>query len=269
MIYAKKLNAEFDPKSIKLRESRDSTDNPASTAIVIGLDVTGSMGNVLNVMAKNGLNTIVKAIYDRKPVSNPHVMCMAVGDIECDSAPLQVTQFEADIRIAKQLENLYLEQGGGANSYESYTLPWLFAAQKTSIDCFEKRKKKGYLFTVGDEDIPPVLRKQDLQRHLGGQQKDYTAEELYAMVREKYHVFHILVEEGSNYNKKLMSSWSKVLGQRAIRLSNHKLFPEVLVSAIQVSEGSSISEVAESWKNGATARVVNTAMEHFNLRAEM
>lgn len=64
--------------------------------------------------------------------------------------------FEADIRIARQLEKLWLEKGGGGNCCESYTLPWYFAALHTAIDWFEKRGQKGYLFTVGDE-LPTYL----------------------------------------------------------------------------------------------------------------
>ncbi|HAO33838.1 MAG TPA: hypothetical protein DCQ84_12920, partial [Candidatus Competibacteraceae bacterium] len=61
------------------------------------------------------------------------------------------------IRIARQLRRLWLEKGGGGNACESYTLPWYFAATHTAIDCFEKRGKKGYLFTVGDEEPPLEL----------------------------------------------------------------------------------------------------------------
>ena len=100
----------------KIRESRDSADNPKSTAIVVGLDVTGSMGVVLDAMARKGLNTLVNEIYNRKPVCDPHVMCLGIGDVECDRAPIQATQFEADIRIAEQLEKMFLERGGGGNS---------------------------------------------------------------------------------------------------------------------------------------------------------
>ena len=84
-------------------------------------------------------------------------MAMAIGDAECDRAPLQVTQFEADIRLADQLRELWIEGGGGGNRGESYHLPWAFAAMRTSTDCFERRGRKGYLFTIGDEPILPGI----------------------------------------------------------------------------------------------------------------
>lgn len=119
---SRSVPAALDPSKITVRESRDSEDNSESTPIIVGLDVTGSMGRLAHELAGD-LNTLVENIYDRKPVSDPHICCMAVGDIECDRGPLQVTQFEADIRIAEQLTQLWLEGGGGGNRYESYILP--------------------------------------------------------------------------------------------------------------------------------------------------
>ena len=127
------LHDALDPRRIPLRESRDSAKNPRSTAIICALDVTGSMGMIADALARQGLGTLVEEILRRKPVSDPHVMCMGVGDATCDQAPLQVTQFEADIRIAEQLQELWLEKGGGGNCFESYDLPWYFAAMHLSL----------------------------------------------------------------------------------------------------------------------------------------
>jgi hypothetical protein len=265
-IYSRRLDDALNPRNISLRESRDSDDNPESNAIIIGLDVTGSMSRVLDVMARQGLPELMTAIYDRQPISDPHVMCMAIGDIDAaDEAPLQITQFEADIRIAEQLEKIYLEQGGGGNRYESYTLPWLWAAEKTQIDCFEKRQKKGYIFTIGDEAVPPVLKANRLNAKIGGEySKDYTAAELLQMVRQKYEVFHLIVEEGDRGKDDFtVTSWRNLLGQSAIFLDDHRNLAQTIVSAIQINEGMDPDEVANSW----TGSVVTTVRRAFNLRS--
>ena len=259
------LDPDLDPRGVKVRESRDSADNPASNAIIIGLDVTGSMGHLADVMARKGLPTLVTNIYDRKPVSDPHVLCAGIGDAEAgDSAPLQVTQFEADIRIAQQLEKIWLESGGGGNYYESYILLWYFAAMHTSIDCFEKRGKKGYLFTAGDERITPYLRGADVKRVLGykPQFDRMDVKDLFTLVSRQWEVFHLLVEEGSHFRgdgPETARSWNEVLGQRAIRLSDHTKMAEVIVSTIQVCEGANVRTVADSW-DGSTQLVVSKAV---------
>lgn len=257
------INKDLDPKGITVRESRDSVDNPASTAIIIGLDVTGSMGMIADVIARNGLNTLLTEIYARKPVTDPHVMIMGIGDVECDRAPLQVTQFEADIRLAEQLEKIYLEHGGGGNSYESYALPWYFAAMHTSIDCFEKRSKKGYLFTIGDECPTPILSKAAIIDVLGsGPQLDLTGSELLTMASRQYKIFHIMIEEG-NYmgsdTSYVVDTWTNLLGQRAIRLKDHTKLAEVIVSTIQICEGADKSKIVSSW-DGSTGLVIADAI---------
>lgn len=259
------LDPDLDPRGVGYRESCDSTDNPQSTAIIVGLDVTGSMHTVLDAMARKGLNTLATAIYDRKPVPDPHVMFMGIGDVEAgDRAPLQVTQFEADIRIAKQLAQIYLEGGGGGNNHESYLLPWYFAALHTRIDCLAKRGKKGYLFTIGDEEPQLLLKAPDVLKVLGTRpNRDLSAETLLNMVSRQYEVFHVMVEEGSYYQscgRKVDEAWRRLLGQRALRLSDHTKLAEVIVSAIQVHEGALTDQVCESW-DGSTRSVVKRALQ--------
>jgi hypothetical protein len=260
-IYSSKLNEDLDPKKITFRESRDSADNANSTAIIIGLDVTGSMGRVLDSMARKGLPTLMKDIYDRKPVTSPQVCCLAIGDAECDSAPLQATQFESDIRIATDLEKLYLEMGGGGNEYEGYALAWYFAALHTKIDCFEKRGKKGYLFTVGDEEPTPHLLKKNLKDIFGHEiQSDFSMDALLTMASKQWEIFHLIVDEGSNGKfPSVDEKWKKVLGQRALHLADHTKMAEVIVSTIQVAEGTDHAAVVDSWDK-STALVVSKAI---------
>ena len=256
--------SDLDPKNAKLRESRDSDDNPNSNAIIVGLDVTGSMGCVLDSMARKGLNTLCTEIYKRKPVADPHIMCMGIGDVEYDRSPLQVTQFEADIRIAKQLEQIFLEMGGGGNGYESYSLAWYFAAMHTSIDCFEKRGKKGYLFTIGDEGPTPMLSKAALSQFLGDTvERDLSLSDLLTMASRQWEIFHLVVEEGSHARGckgELFRQWAEVLGERAIHLSDHTKMAETIVSVIQRCEGVDHDTIVKSW-DGSTALVVNQAIQ--------
>ncbi len=245
------------------RESRDSLVNPASTAVIIGLDVTGSMGIIADSMAREGLGTLVEEILKRKPVTDPHILACGIGDAYYDDAPLQITQFEADIRIADQLKMIWLEKGGGGNSHEGYHLPWYFAAQHTQVDCFEKRGKKGYLFTVGDEEPPEELLASQARAIFGDSlQRDLSAGELLTIVSRMYHVFHVVVEEGSyarSYLPQVLKKWKALLGQRVLRLKDYRRLAEVVVSAMEVNEGRDRELVAKSW-SGDTSVVVAHAL---------
>ncbi len=238
---SRSIHASLNPKGVKLRESRDSADNPNSTPIIIALDVTGSMGIIADVLARKGLGTLFTEILDRKPVTDPHVMFMAIGDANYDRAPLQVSQFEADNRIVEQLTQIFLEGGGGGNNSESYSFPWLFAARHTEHDSIIKRGKRGYLFTIGDEQTPPPLTKEQIERILGDTvERDEPADELLAEVQRKYDVFHVIIEEGDharNHPDEVRTSWNKLLGQHVIRLADHTKCAETIVSTIEVVEG--------------------------------
>jgi len=244
----------LDPRKVTLRESRDSEAHPNSTAIIIGLDVTGSMGIIAEKMATIELGKLVNGILDRAVVSDPHIMIMGIGDINCDRAPLQASQFETDISIAEQLKDIYLEGGGGGNSYESYDLPWIFAANRTSIDCFEKRGKKGYLFTIGDE-LPPqrAVGKRQLNEATNiSVQGDVSCKDSLEDAQRTYSVFHIIVEEGDYCRRaknRVTTEWRNLLGKRAINLSNYRYLSEVILSVISVNEGADPESVVAGWEN--------------------
>lgn len=249
--------SEFDPKNVKIRESRDSADHPDSNAIIIGLDVTGSMSDILEQVAKK-LNVLVTNILDRKPVADPQIMFNAIGDSMCDRYPFQATQFESDIRIAEQLTQLYFERGGGGNMFESYPLAWYFAVNHTDIDCYNKRGKKGFIFTMGDDCFPAKLTKSEIKEVFGDEMsEDISTESLLAQVNRKYEVFHLILdrhEDSSQINK-----WRDLLGERAIKVPDCSKIPEIIVSILETMGGKDVDAVAASW-DGSTALVVKEAL---------
>ncbi len=251
-IYARRaISQALDPRGITVRESRDSADNPQSTPVIVALDVTGSMGMVLEAMAKDGLPTLMTEIYGRKPVTDPHVMALGIGDCEHDAAPLQATQFEADIRIAQQLEDLYLERGGGGNNYESYALAWYFAARHCATDAWEKRGQKGFLFTVGDEEPTQKLVASDVTRVFGRTPVgSLDVKDVLAAAEERWHVYHLMVAEGSHartHKDRVRSRWTDLLGQRAVWLADHKRMAQAIVTLLLLAQGQDANSVIASW----------------------
>lgn len=263
MYKSKKVKDEFEPLSITIRESCDSNEHPNSTPIILALDVTGSMDRVLENISKR-LNVLLKEIYNKKPVDDPQVMFMAIGDTTCDDHPLQVTQFESDIRIAEQLNDIYFERGGGGNDGESYTLAWYFAARHTKIDSFEKHNKKGIIFTIGDEPWLDTISKEDIKAFVGDTiQADLTAEQLLTEVSRQYEVYHLVIEEGSYcryYGDDAKNKWISLIGQRTIPVSDCEKIPEIIVSILEVMNGKNKADVVKGW-DGSTSVVVQKAIK--------
>ena len=253
----------YDPARIKVRESRDSPANPLSTPILIGSDVTGSMGVIAHRLMADGLNTLASEIYARKPVTDPHIGIMAIGDAKTDIAPLQASQLEGDIRLADQVRELWLEGNGGGNGGESYGLAHVFAGLKVSHDAWEKRGRKGYLITVGDEPVHDGVTKSEMKRVFGiDVERDLSADDCLALASRTFEVFHVaLVNEGycKHGRDEVIRSWKRILPERTILLDDVDRLAEVVVSMIQVHEGAHASDVAASW-SGDTSLVVASAL---------
>jgi len=83
----------------------------------------------------------------------------------------------------------------------------------TSTDCFEKRKLKGFLFTIGDEPVLQEVPASFLKHLMGeGQHEDYSAAALLAKVSEKYEVHHIHIKETSSGSRQsVMDGWKQLI----------------------------------------------------------
>lgn len=218
------VNNAMDPHGVKIREARDSENHPNSLGIMIALDLTGSMYTIPGHLVKDGLPNIMEGIM-QKGVKDPAILFTGVGDHECDSSPLQVGQFESgDEELDHWLTNTYLEGGGGGNPGESYLLAWYFAGYHTSMDCWEKRKQKGFLFTIGDEPTLRDLPKHAVKNIMGdGQYDDFTSAQLLEKARETFNVYHLHIKEGSNGNRQdVMDGWKQLIGENLIIVEDHK-----------------------------------------------
>ena len=224
---ARHIDPLLDPKGM-IRECRDSAEHPNTIPIIMALDVTGSMGLATKHCATK-LNDIMETLYSN--VKDVEFMMMGIGDLAYDSAPIQVTQFESDVRILDQTTKIWFEKGGGGNSFESYTAAWYFGLNRTELDCW-KRGKKGIIITLGDEPLNPYLPGNKLGYVLTGQgQDDVDTKDLYQKVIEKFDVYHIAVTDKESsfehYKDKIKESWGELLGQRCLYAKSEDL-PEVI-----------------------------------------
>lgn len=226
----RQINNAMNPYGVKLRESRDSEEHPCTIPIILALDVTGSMGTVPHYLVKNGLPNIMEGII-ASGIPDPQLLFMGIGDHECDESPLQIGQFESsDELLDKWLTTVYLEGGGGGNYGESYMLAWYFAAMHTSTDSFEKRDKKGYLFTVGDEPVLKAIPKNDLKNIMGdGQYSNYKANDLLEIAKKSYEVYHIHINETySGSRQSVKDEWKQLLSENLIIAQSSEEVPEIV-----------------------------------------
>lgn len=256
---ARSMDQSLDPAKIKFRESVDSPANPASTPIILACDETGSMGHLAEQIIRTDLGAIMRGIYDTKPVTDPHIMCMGVGDAACDMAPLQVTQFEAGVSpLVAQIEKIWIEGKGGGNNGESYPLAWWFATYKCLTDAWRKRSRKGFLFTIGDECPLPVITADQIRRFMGvSAQHDVDIRSLLKAASEYWHIFHLIIKPVDT--QPVVRTWKDILGQRAIEVSDHSLLADGIVSILRVINGEDADAVARS-ATGDSAIVVRSVV---------
>ena len=256
---------EFNPAKMKLpREACDSAASPRSRGIIFAEDVTGSMDVFLLSLIQKEFPELIKRTYDTVSY-DPHIMFMGVGDVAAgDRAPLQVTQFETDLRMLDQLQKIYLEGHGGGNGSESYILPWYFAAKHTKMDCYEKRGKKGFLFTFGDDGPTPRLTSSDVNRvfedNSSLETRLLSPEDCLEMASEKFYCYHIILR-GKAYSRRVVDEWYNFMGSHVCDLSNHHYLPELVTTILAMYEGFTKTAALDKIESTDARRVVKDALK--------
>lgn len=189
---ARRIDPSLDPRNFKVRECANSDEHPNTIPVILGLDITGSMGEACSETAA-ALGTIIMNLY--KKFSDIEFCIMGIGDLAYDDAPVQMSQFESDIRIAESLDKIYMERGGGGNGFESYTAAWYMGLKRTKLDCFDKQQRKGIIITMGDEPLNPYLPCGNLNDAVNATEESHVeTPALYAEASQKFDIFHIAVD---------------------------------------------------------------------------
>jgi hypothetical protein len=169
----------------------------------------------------------------------------AIGDATCDRAPLQVGQFESDNRMDKDLERILLEGGGGGQKTESYELAMYFMARHTSIDCLDKRGRRGYLFIIGDEMPYPAVKPREVSAWIGDElPQPVPVRNLVAQLTRRWDTYYIL-PVGTSYagDGQVLGAWRGLLGQNVIELGDLDAVCETI--ALTVGLGEEAIDLAE------------------------
>ena len=241
MFKSNSLDPALDPNGVT-RECLDSEEHPSTVPVILALDVTGSMGDAAVEVAKK-LNVIITDLYSK--MKDVEFMIMGIGDFAYDNCPLQVSQFESDIRIAEQLDKVYFEFGGGGNCFESYTAAWYFGVHHCKLDCWS-RGKKGIIITMGDERLNPYLpqkgRYTSIKASIGDNiQGDIETKDLYEETIQKYDVYHLNVNHRSNYDaENINTSWLKYLDDNHFKTVTMDSIASEIVNIIENSVSNNV-----------------------------
>jgi len=246
-----------------LRESRDSAEHPESIPIAMVFDVTGSMG-AIPMMLQQKLARLMDVIIDKAGLKDPQILVGAVGDSNSDRYPFQVGQFESSNIFDEHLRNIILEGNGGGQSKESYALAYRFAADHTATDAFEKRGKKGYFFTMGDEAPWPTVTAADVSRLFGvSAGEDETIESLIARASEQWEIFHLFALDGNyRHATDIHARWRKLLGERLVMVEDSSLVCEIIAGIVHMIENAYDADrvVTDIGLSGSAAAAVKNAL---------
>lgn len=239
------VNEKLKPFKVD-RESRDS-NGERKVPIGVIFDTTGSMASVPGILQQQLTKLFDLFITDKTSGKSylgegyPDILMGAVDDFAAmrGDGALQVGQFESGIEVDDDLTRVWLTGHGGATYEESYELAMYFLARHTSSDHWDKRKRKGYCFIIGDEHAYPQVSARQVREIIGDDiTKDIPMADMIKELQQRFHVFFIIPNMTSHYDdKQLLKYWVNLLGQQnTLKLADPRKICEMIVGAVAVCE---------------------------------
>jgi hypothetical protein len=221
----RRIHESMDPRKIRFRESRDSSVHPLTYPVLFKMDVTGSMDKIPQMLIIDGLPKMISGIIERG-VTSPALLFGAIGDSRCDSAPLQIGQFESgDSQLDMWLSRTWPEGGGGGNGGESYLWAWYFAANHCATDAWDKRQEKGLLITTGDEPCHDTITRAEMKEVMDLDiNETLHAKDLLAAAQKQWNVYHLHIMEHGEPDPR----WEEMLGDNLIRVKDYRDIPNIV-----------------------------------------
>jgi hypothetical protein len=140
----------------------------------------------------------------------------------------------------------YLEAGGGGTGQESYELGLYFLALHTEMDCWVKRRQRGYLFMTGDENPYPILSRHIVDSIIGDRlDDDLKVEEVVAELQKTFVPFFLIPDP--DRAKRCGRHWRALLGDHVLVMDSPEDACFVAAGAVLIGEGlvSSIGHALE------------------------
>ena len=240
-------------------------------ALVIELDVTGSMGDN------------AKMLYDKFPMlwgqleqqnylEDFSISIVANGDCTCDGAPIQVCDFAAGKKLDTWIKRLFLEGGGGGQGTETYEMPAYFYAHKVRFTHPKADQQKPFYISIGDEAPNASIPRDALETHFGNKGKaegDLSSADVFKQVREKYHYKHIHIPYGGDAttDTEVKRQWKKYIGSDLISVAEPKAVVDVLIGVVALTTGKRtlpeyLQDMRDRGQTDERVQNVATALKH-------
>ena len=107
----------------------------------------------------------------------------------------------------------------------------------------------------------PRFNASAMENILGYRPEVTDVNEVLRRAKEKYHIFHLIAEEGSymrgGNQATVVQKWRDLLGDRAVLMPDYKRMPEIIGSLIHITEGGTEAAATEGMDSD-TSLIVRT-----------